>query len=579
MRGLSLAAVAVMATLAVAPGTTRGAPTVSVKARTAIEIDPIRRDLDGIVVRGRVVDKLSRAPIGWVDVRVHLDQLTRNAVTDADGHFEARFQVSGGRHDLAVEFAGDLSHDPSRYEIANFDVTKNPLDLDVTLSRSVASYGVDPITIKLDATSDFGGVALPIAVYLGPESDDPADLPRLQTVTTDSSGSATIELAADRIGDPGRHRLVARFPGDDAYDAAEGQASYAVKSDTTITFAVASTDIAYEDSLSGAGVVTDAVGNPIAGGAVSLRVGEKHLVDTATDDQGGYSFRVAASELGPDKHTVQAVFEPSAEWHRGSRSEPATITVARPEPVPVSYTVAAFAAAALLVLAFVAMRTRPWEAWLARWRSKRADEDGEADPDDDTDAEVHTGLSLARPSLVSTLRRTKDHGFSGVVRHAVNHRAVGGARLTLSFGDDRVETCDADGAGRFNFDTLSMGTWKVEVAGFGFVTERFDVSVPHRGELRGARVDLLPVRERIFALYGRAARPLLPDPGLWGIWTPRQIFDHVRDSRPPASALSSLTDFVEEAYFSQRTPDESVIDEARGRIARAQTEISSQPEA
>ena len=64
----------------------------------------------------------------------------------------------------------------------------------------------------------------------------------------------------------------------------------------------------------------------------------------------------------------------------------------------------------------------------------------------------------------------------------------------------------------------------------------------------GARIDLLPVRERIFDIYREVAVPLLPEPRLWGVWTPRQIFRHVRSQRP-ASALSDLTDFVEDSYF------------------------------
>lgn len=572
MRWATTAAVVGIASLTCLTEISSAAPTVTVKARTAIEIDPIRRDLDGIVVRGRVVDKITRAPVGWVDVVVHLDQLERRAVTDRDGAFEARFQVTGGRHDLAVSFAGDLHHDPSRYQIANFDVTKNPLDLVLQLSRSVASYGEDPLTISLEAKSDFGGVAIPVNIYMGAETDDPDDLPRIGTITTATDGSGKLELAPDRLGDPGRKLVVARYPGNRAYDAAEAQIGFAIKSDTAITFEVTSGELAYEADLQASGQVTDARGGGVGGGAVSLVVGSRHIADTATDADGRYAFKVSASELGSGKFNVQAVFEPARDWHRQSRSAPATVVVAQPEPVPVSYTIAAFAATTFALLAFIGMRTRPWEAWLARWRAKRADEDEDGADDDGDASAIHTGLSLARPSLVSTLRRTKDQGFAGVIRNAVSHRPVGGARLVLRHEDGRVEEESADGGGRFSFEMLAVGRWQVDVTAYGFVTESFAVAVPHRGELRGARVDLLPVRERIFALYGQAARPMLPDPAMWGVWTPRQIFDHVRDSRPPASAMASLTDFVEETYFSQRVPDEGLIAEARERIARATAE-------
>ena len=78
------------------------------------------------------------------------------------------------------------------------------------------------------------------------------------------------------------------------------------------------------------------------------------------------------------------------------------------------------------------------------------------------------------------------------------------------------------------------------------------------GQFLSVRVDLLPVKERVFLLYRDVAAGLLPSPDLWGIWTPREILDHVR-SRKPSGALGTLTDFVEEMYFSARVPDEAVL--------------------
>jgi hypothetical protein len=99
------------------------------------------------------------------------------------------------------------------------------------------------------------------------------------------------------------------------------------------------------------------------------------------------------------------------------------------------------------------------------------------------------------------------------------------------------------------------------------------VTVPHRGELRGVRIDLLPVREKVFAIYRGVAQPLLPRPELWGVWTPREIFDHVRRKRR-AGALGALTDFVEETYFSPRTPEEAIIPSAEASARAARQELA-----
>jgi len=246
---------------------------------------------------------------------------------------------------------------------------------------------------------------------------------------------------------------------------------------------------------------------------------------------------------------------------RGSHSDVVHVSIAAPAPVPIAYTIAAFALTALVAGGFFAARTRPWQ----RFRRGNGEE-GERAPDE-APAEPAAGLVPARPSLVSTLRRASDTGISGVVRDAIRHRPLDGARVALVRGDDREElTTGADGG--FALENLGAGEWRVEVVRAAHVTERFAITIPHRGELRGARIDLMPVRERIFALYKRAALPLLPDPARWGVWSPRQVFDHVR-RREPARALADLTDFVETAYFAEHQPDESRLAEAEARVDAA----------
>jgi hypothetical protein len=266
------------------------------------------------------------------------------------------------------------------------------------------------------------------------------------------------------------------------------------------------------------------------------------------------------------------VVEPTEGWMRASRSEIRHVEIAAPQPVPISYTLAAFAITAVVALGFLAARTRPWE----KLQRPRRD-DGERAPGE-APAEPTAGLVPARPSLVSTLRRPADHGVAGAVRDAIRHRPLPGARVTLRLSGTR-ETLDALAGvdGSFGFEGLTAGDWRVEVGHRAHVTETFTVSIPHRGELRGARVDLMPVRERIFSLYKRAALPVLPDPARWGVWSPRQVFDHVRtkitgspDGSPnPAPALASLTDFVEAAYFAAAQPDEDQLADAETRVEAA----------
>jgi hypothetical protein len=162
-----------------------------------------------------------------------------------------------------------------------------------------------------------------------------------------------------------------------------------------------------------------------------------------------------------------------------------------------------------------------------------------------------------------------------VVRDAIRHRPLAGAMVRLRRGPHLLEA-EASADGAFAFEGLAPGDWEVEVARDHHITERFPMTVPHRGELRGARIDLMPVRERVFHLYKRAALPLMPDPARWGIWSPRQVFEHVR-RRSPAPALAELTDFVEGTYFSARLPDEDILPDATARVERALAEQVRSP--
>jgi hypothetical protein len=81
----------------------------------------------------------------------------------------------------------------------------------------------------------------------------------------------------------------------------------------------------------------------------------------------------------------------------------------------------------------------------------------------------------------------------------------------------------------------------------------------------------------VFQLYRRAAEPVLPEAKLWGIWSPRQIVDHVR-TKKQSPALADLTDFVEEVYFSPRIAAETILPGASERVDRAVRERLRMPQ-
>jgi hypothetical protein len=493
-----------------------------------------------------------------------------------DGRFTLFFPTSGGRHHLQISFRGDDKFDPADLAIPDFDVSKRPVAVEVR-GPEKHSRQQGPLPLSVFAQNEVDPIAVKIDVHYGPADAD--ELPRIATVFTDAHGAAELQVPADKLGSPGAKRIEVRFAGDDAFDGARGQARLLLTSTTIISFALDSTSIGSDGRLRGRGVLRDDQNKGLAGQAISLSVDgpsdpgnstpatTRSVDDAVTSADGSFTLEATAGELGAGTFRVQAVFDSTLPHLESRRSSPLQVVVAERRPLPVGYSLAAFAITAGAMLAFVALRRRPWTRWVKTLRGEAA----AAGPGKAADAPPHTGLALARPGLAATLRRPNDFGFSGVVADAVDGKPVAGARVEVSAPDGEPRVAESDEDGRFSLEELPAGLLRAEVSCRGYVREQFALPVPHRGELRDARVDLLPVREHIFALYRGAAEPLLPRPELWGVWTPRQIVDHVRGLRR-AGALGELTDYVEEKYFSARTPDEEDIPTALERVRAARAE-------
>ncbi len=557
-------------------GPALAAPTVSIKARTEIRLDPIRRSYDGITVAGRIADRFSDEAVPWVYIRVQLDATERLVTADKDGGFRVSLQVAEGSHQLTVEFLGDDRYARTSFHANSFDVSKEPLALSVSADPTVdASSKAAHVTIKARVDQDGVAINLTVRVARSAPTKKHASPSRgaTHTVRTDGTGRAELDIPRASLGAPGRKRIDVSFPGDDTYDAASATTSFVLVTGSELAFELRSRSVSHSSRIKGRGRLADMDGAPIPGAPVVLLVGSNRVAETLTKPDGSFELSVAASELGAGKFNVQAVFDSTQSWRRSARSTPAAVTIAEPQPVPIGYTLAAFGATAFALLAFVGLRAKPWTRWHG-WRRRHTPDETEDEDERIDDEPVRTGLAPARPGLVSTLRRAADHGFSGTVNDAVRSRPLAEARIAVSQGDGSERHTDSATDGGFTMEQLAAGEWRVRVTRHGYVAEEFSITLPHRGELRGARVDLMPVRERIFVLYREVAEPLLPTRDLWGVWTPRQIFDHVRE-RHQAQALRRLTDFVEDSYFSQRIPTEAMLADTRQLVDAALREAAT----
>jgi hypothetical protein len=169
-------------------------------------------------------------------------------------------------------------------------------------------------------------------------------------------------------------------------------------------------------------------------------------------------------------------------------------------------------------------------------------------------ARVKGGLSAPKLSetKLRASRRPPDFEIAGRVLDPTTRRGIGGAVVVVrTGGETREVACDA--SGRFATGLLPGGEAQVEVSADAFLPEAFVARLPHVGELRDVRVELVPVRHRVMEIYRDVALRVLPERDLWGFWTPRELLRFVKkrqEARQPP--LAPLTELFEEVYYAGR---------------------------
>ncbi len=530
------------------------APTIDIRAQTQLQLESVKLQDEGVAeVAGLLADRLTGDGLGGQTVSITVNGDTITTSTQPDGRFRANVGVPVGPTKVELSFRGSPLLDPSKLETVT-DPSREQVTLTILVDPDEVIEQTRVVGVKLTVTA-LGKAKLPVQIEVGNATD--TTLKKLRVVETGTPFTLTRKDA----GGPGSKRVRATFAGDATRQTATAEVTLELKGETRTSMTVSTTKLAYEDDLVVTGKVTDDDGAAMPRVAVTLVSGDRRLAQGATDGKGAYRFEVEGEIIGQGQFAVQVQSDIGISYLKPSRSEPAIIRVAAPQPVPVSYTIAAFIATGLAAGGFFLARSKPW------LKLRRAKQAAEIPANEGTTEIMDGGLVTNKPSVISTLRRPHDDGFSGVVRDTVRSRHVPEAVVTLTLGDVERSVRTAED-GSFTIERLAPGEWRAEVAAPGHVTERFGVSIPHRGELRGVRVDLVPVRERVFQLYRHAAEPVLPEPRLWGVWSPRQIVDHVK-SKKRSPAMSDLTDFVEEVYFSPRLAAETLLPGAKERVERA----------
>jgi hypothetical protein len=359
------------------------------------------------------------------------------------------------------------------------------------------------------------------------------------------------------LGKPGaRATLAARFDGDRMRNPAQASRVVRVTTPTALTLSADQERLSVDDEIRFSGVITDALG-PVESGVIDLAAGKKMLASGISERDGRWAIRLRGIDVGIGHASVEATFRASG-FREASHAGPVELTVhgASFKSNPI-YLIPPIVTA-LAIIGMAVARRRPWVGVAQKIRARI------------TPPPPSSGLSEGRTRVFRTLRPANDFGLAGQVCDTATLRPIAGATLVVDVGGQhRSALSDEDG--RFALEGLPAGTLAVEVAAAGYVSERFHRTVPHRGELRGARVLLVPIRARIFAAWDRAAHHLIkaaaPRPNVLEVWTPRELLEHVKRQKLITDDLARLTHAVERHCYGSTAPDLEALAEVERLVA------------
>lgn len=533
---------------------------IHVRARLRIDVDGIERAPNGLIVRGVLRDDATDDPVPGRTVAISVDDTDGNKgfyhyaePTAPDGSFHWRVPLPLGAYRLRIGAGGDTDY-----------VAPTPVDREIDVARTTPVITIHvPERVAAHAPSLKVVVEAHDADGMGPPRayDDSAWLNvagRRRTGLTFVAGRAESEELGP-FGHPGeRIKVEVEIEADDLRNAARASKTVLLTAKTFLTLTSDGDKVSPDALLFVSGKLDDDDG-PLAAAGVAIGLeGGADLGHVVTDAAGSFATWIRGRDLPAGKVFLEARYRPPHDWRDAAVSPTVPVEVLPTPPVAVWPYIVSPALTLLAAAVVFAARDRRWRVWLRR----RADRRRTAAPP------PVAGLTESRPGLLSSLRARADFGLVGFVVDATDDRAIVAATLVVRAGG-QTRAAAVDARGRFAVEELPAGPVLVEIAAPGYVGEQFTRTLPHRGELRGARVRLVPVRARIFDAWRRAAAPLYPSPKAAETMTPRELQLFVERRRLlPHDRLTQLTNLVESAVWGPHAPSTADLAEAE-RLASA----------
>lgn len=555
----ALAAVAVVVA-AVVPAARADNPVIHVRGRLRIDLDSIERAPGGLTVSGSLRDDATDEPVGGRTVAISVEGdhgfWHYAEPSNPDGSFRWHVPVPLGAYRLHLGAGADDDYVAATAIDRTVDVGRRTPTVTVQAPARIGAHAASLHVIVEAHESDGLG---PPRAFDGEVWLSIAGRRRTSLVVQDGHGE-TDELGPfGRAGE--RIAVTADIAATDERNGATGTRSVLLTTPTAITLEVDEARVAANDDVGVRGLLRDDDG---ALAHVAVVVGLENgasLGSFTTDEHGRFSGSLRARDLPGGSVFLEARYAPQEDWRDASVSPTVPIEILPSPPVAVWPYVVSPALTLLAALLVFAARDRRWRRYFVVARRARRIAAAPA---------TSPGLTESRRGILSSLRRA-DHGVSGIVVDAADDRPIADATLVARTADGQSHAATVDERGHFAFEDLPPGPLVVEAAAPGYVAERFSRTLPHRGELRNARVRLVPVRARIFDAWRRAAAPLYPTPRAAETMTPRELLDHLQRRRLlPNDRMGALTRLVEAAVWGAQAPSTDNLAEVE-RLASALT--------
>ena len=504
---------------------------VRVQARTTlwVEID----EEDG-QLRGWLAEDSGRR-LANKTIEVAAGGSTHEVTTDRRGEFELELPGGLGERLVTVNYEGSDYHRPSSLE-RRVDPSRLPVELQLVVP-TVLVLDAPQLEVQVLAERNGHPLSLPVEVV------DPNSRQVLASGETGNTGWSHLSFDARILGHPGPHELHARFTGSPYLAPALGRAETLLVDVPALSLGSERTALLPEQRLQLRGTLVG-VFAPLTGQEVTIEADGRTLKHVNTSPAGSFETSLEAAELPVDEPSaLVARYRSNSLTRRSAVSPPVEISVVRPQPLSLEQLLVPAIATALLLLIILLITRRRTERGSQEERQRSSL------------LPVETGL---RPSHVPTrsIRRPEHHDLTGRVWDPVEERGIPEATIKVK-GPAGTSKARASSAGKFALTELPRGPLRIEVEAPAYMSEAFDITLPHDGRYHEVTIQMVQIRHRALEVYRQAARPLLTRTSAWGRWTPREVAIHVARAHPDMSdEVVELTSFFEDMYYSPKAGDE-----------------------